>query len=101
MQRIKNKNQSDPPHKPMDKLKLIFFYLVALDNPCTNLETNEDDMFLDNIDFYDDTLDEDIISQHLESDLDLLAADKTVTNFDEDDKVLVELLCELKSDQQE
>ena len=48
MQRIKNKNQSDPPHKPMDKLKLIFFYLVALDNPCTNLETNEDDMFLDN-----------------------------------------------------
>ena len=45
--------------------------------------------------------DEDIISQHLESDLDLLAADKTATNFDEDDKELVELLCELKSDQQE
>ena len=30
-----------------------------------------------------------------------LAADKTVTNLDEDDKELVELLCELKSDQQE
>ena len=60
-----------------------------LDNPCTNRETNEDDMFLDNIDFYDDTLDdEDIISQHLESDWYLFAADKTVTNFDEDDNVL-------------
>ena len=63
-------------------------------------------MFLDKTDFFDDTLvDEDIISQHLESDLDLLAAtlaaDKTVTNFDEDDKELVELLRELKSDQQE
>jgi hypothetical protein len=49
--------------------------------------------------------DEDIISQHLESDLDLLAAtllaDKTETNLDEDDKELVELLRELKSDQQE
>ena len=30
-----------------------------------------------------------------------LAADKTVTNLDEDDKELVELLRELKSDQQE
>ena len=29
-----------------------------------------------------------------------LAADKTVTNLDEDDKELVELLRELKSDQQ-
>ena len=59
-------------------------------------------MFLDKTDFFDDTLvDEDIISQHLESDLDLLAADKTVTNFDEDDKELVEHLRELKSDQQE
>ena len=63
-------------------------------------------MFLDKTDFFDDTLvDEDIISQHLESDLDLLAAtlaaDKTVTNLDEDDKELVELLRELKSDQQE
>ena len=62
-------------------------------------------MFLDKTDFFDDTLvDEDIISQHLESDLDLLAAtlaaDKTVTNLDEDDKELVELLRELKSDQQ-
>ena len=39
----------------------------------------------------------------MESDLDLLAAtlaaDKTVTNLDEDDKELVELLRELKSDQ--
>ena len=63
-------------------------------------------MFLDKTDFFDDTLvDEDIISQHLESDLDLLAAtlaaDKTVTNLDEDDKELVELLRELKSDQQD
>ena len=63
-------------------------------------------MFLDKTDFFDDTLvDEDIISQHLESDLDLLAAtlaaDKTVTDLDEDDKELVELLRELKSDQQE
>lgn len=62
-------------------------------------------MFLDKTDFFDDTLvDEDIISQHLESDLDLLAAtlaaDKTVTDLDEDDKELVELLRELKSDQQ-
>ena len=58
-------------------------------------KANEDDILVD----------EDIISQHLESDLDLLAAtlaaDKTVTNLDEDDKELVELLCELKSDQQE
>ena len=58
-------------------------------------KANEDDILVD----------EDIISQHLESDLDLLAAtlaaDKTVTNLDEDDKELVELLRELKSDQQE
>ena len=90
----------------MDKLKLFFFYLLALENPRPNREANEDDMFLDKTDFFDDTLvDEDIISQHLESDLDLLAAtlaaDKTVTNLDEDDKELVELLRELKSDQQE
>ena len=90
----------------MDKLKLFVFYLLALENPRPNREANEDDMFLDKTDFFDDTLvDEDIISQHLESDLDLLAAtlaaDKTVTNLDEDDKELVELLRELKSDQQE
>ena len=58
-------------------------------------KANEDDILVD----------EDIISQHLESDLDLLAAtlaaDKTVTNLDEDDKELVELLRELKSDQKE
>ena len=82
------------------------FNLLALENPRPNREANEDDMFLDKTDFFDDTLvDEDIISQHLESDLDLLAAtlaaDKTVTNLDEDDKELVELLRELKSDQQE
>jgi len=79
---------------------------LSLENPHPNREANEDDMFLDKTDFFDDTLvDEDIISQHLESDLDLLAAtlaaDKTVTNLDEDDKELVELLRELKSDQQE
>jgi len=79
---------------------------LSLENPRPNHEANEDHMFLDKTDFFDDTLvDEDIISQHLESDLDLLAAtlaaDKTVTNLDEDDKELVELLRELKSDQQE
>ena len=51
------------------------FNLLALENAHPNREANEDDMFLDKTDFFDDTLvDEDIISQHLESDLDLLAA---------------------------
>ena len=58
-------------------------------------KANEDDILVD----------EDIISQHLESDLDLLAAtlaaDKTLTNLDEDDKELAEFLRELKSDQKE
>jgi len=70
-----------------------------------NLEETEEDIFLDKTDFFDDTLiDEDIISQHLDEDSDLIAAteaaDKTVINLDEDDKELIELLRELKSNQE-
>ena len=59
---------------PLILKNIDFSKILALDQH-ENLEETEEDIFLDKTDFFDDTLiDEDIISQHLDEDSDLIAA---------------------------